>query len=96
MEGPDLQDQTADRKQTKQIQFRDVFQRDGTQRKLGEKVSKLQSKLFIYRLKKVKTVEEFWRRHTFTINIPEEDLSFSDSKTGHVCSPSGLDIMFTP
>lgn len=35
MEGPDLQDQTADRKQTKQIQFRDVFQRDGTQRKLG-------------------------------------------------------------
>lgn len=39
MEGPDLQDQTADRKQTKQIQFRDVFQRDGTQRKLGREKS---------------------------------------------------------
>lgn len=52
MEGPDPKDQTADRKQTQQIQFRDVFQRDGTQRKLGgKKVVKLQSKLFIYWLK---------------------------------------------
>lgn len=94
LEGPDLKDQTAERKQTKQIQFRDVFQSDGTQRKL-KKVLKLQSKLFITYLKNkdcqgVLETTYFCNKH-YGIRFKH---SLLDSKIGHVCSRSGLDIMF--